>query len=219
MWMIIGFIWAIFAPLLLVIGVWVLFLVAKKASVPKPWRFWGPVVAVAGVTLAFWVPERLAFKSHCDTSSKPTILETAVAEGFFLDDQTANSFGMRYLQEEGFSWLEARSIYDRSRFTRYEMVDGKIEQREIEQTSAEFTVRSKLKMEKLWSTTETEILETKTGEKMAWANDSHFEGGTMKWVLGVYGTANCPDPRSTEGSERFLAYYHLAKNTLRPESR
>lgn len=218
MWMIIGLIWALFAPLLLALGVWILVVAARKASVPKPWRFWGSVILVAGLTLAFWVPERLAFRNHCDTSSRATILETAVADGFFLDDQTANSFGMRYLQEEGFSWLEARSIYDRSRFTRYEMVDGKIEQREIEQTSAEFTVRSKLKMERLWNTTETEILETKTGERMAWANDSRFEGGTMKWVLGVHGTASCPDPRSTEGSERFLDFYHLAKNTLRPKS-
>ena len=219
MWMIIGLIWAVFAPLLLAVGVWGLVLVARKASVPKPWRTWGPVIVVAGLTLAFWVPERLAFKNHCDASSKATILETADADGFFLDDPTANSFGMRYLQEEGFSWLEARSIYDRSRFTRYEMVDGKIEQREIDQTSAEYTVRSKLKIERLWSTTETEIFRTKTGAKMAWANDSHFEGGTAKWVLGVYGTATCPDPRSTEGSEHFLDFYHLAKNTLRPESR
>jgi len=219
MWMIIGMIWATFAPLLLVIGVWILVSAAKKASVPKPWRFWGPVIVVAGLTLALWVPERLAFKNHCDTSSKPTILKTAVAEGFFLDDQTANSFGMRYLQEEGFSWVEARSIYDRSKFTRYEIVDGKIEQREIEQTSAEYTVRSILKMERLWNTTETEIVNTKTGEKVAWANDSHFGGGTTKWVLGVYGTATCPDPRSTEGSEDFLDFYHLAKNTLRPKSK
>ncbi|HEY8155632.1 MAG TPA: hypothetical protein VII72_16005 [Myxococcota bacterium] len=216
--MIIGLIWAVFAPLLLVIGVWVLVRVARRASVPKPWRFWGPVIVVAGPTLALWIPERLAFKNHCDTSSKPTILETAVAEGFFLDDRTANSFGMRYLQEEGFSWVEARSIYHPGGFTRYEIVDRKIEQREIEQTSAEYTVRSNLKMERLWRTTETEIIDTKTGEKMAWANDSHFDGGTTKWVLGVYGTASCPDPRSTEGSEEFLDFYHLARNTLRPRS-
>jgi hypothetical protein len=219
MWMIIGLIWALFAPLLLVLFVWILARLARRAGVPRPWRFWGPVVVVAGTTLAFWVPERLAFEDHCDASSQPTILETAVADGFFLDDQTANSFGMRYLQEEGFSWLEARSIYDRKRFTRYEKADGKIEQREIEQTSAEYTVRSNLKIEKHWSTTETEIFKTRTGEKMAWANNSHFEGGTMKWVLGVHGTASCPDPRSAEGSERFQAFYHLAKNTLRPRAR
>jgi hypothetical protein len=96
------------------------------------------------------------------------------------------------------------------------MVDGKIQQREIERPSAEYTVRSSLRRERLWSTTETEILDAKTGEKMAWANNSHFEGGTMQWVLGVHGTASCPDPRSTEGSERFRDFYHLAKNTLRP---
>ena len=216
--MLIGFIWALFAPLLLVLAVWILVLAAKKASVPPPWRFWGPVILVLGPTLGFWVPERLAFKKHCDAASKPTILETAVADGFFLDDPTANSFGMRYLQEEGFSWMEAKSIYDRSRFTRYEIVDGKIGSREIEQTNAEYTVRSKLKIERLWRTTETEILESKTGERMAWANDSHFEGGTASWVLGVHGTASCPDPSSTEGSEAFSDFYHLARNTLRPGS-
>jgi hypothetical protein len=217
MWMIIGIIWAMFAPLLLVVGVWVLVRAARKAGVPKPWRFWGPVIVVVGTTLAFWVPERLAFKRHCDASSKPTILRTAVADGFFLEDPTANSFGQRYLLEDGFSWMEARSIYDRSRFTRYEMIDGKLEQREIAQTDTEYTVRSSFKAERLWNTTETAILETKTGERMAWANNSHLEGGTARWVLGVYGTASCPDPRSTEGSEEFLAFYNLAKNTLRPK--
>ena len=217
MWMIIGFVWAVFAPLLLAIGVWILVLVAKRFSVPKPWRYWGPVIIVVGLTLALWLPERLAFKRHCDTSSKPTILETAVAEGIFLDDSTANSFGMRYLQEEGFSWMEARSIYNRGGFTRYEQRDGTIEQREIDQISAEYMVRANFKVERLWNTTETEIVNRKTGEKMAWANNSTFVGGTARWVLGVYGTASCPDPRSTEGSREFDEFYHLARNTLRPK--
>ena len=43
---------------------------------------------------------------------------------------------MRYLHEEGFDWIEPRSIVRRDTCTRYRKVDGRIEQEETDHLTA-----------------------------------------------------------------------------------
>lgn len=66
-----------------------------------------------------WYVDHQAFVRVCQQYGVPVVTRTAQVDGFFLDDGTANSFGMRYLQSEGFQWMEARSIYRRDAFVRY----------------------------------------------------------------------------------------------------
>lgn len=200
--------WAVLAPLFLIIAAWLLVKLIKL-----PWRIAGLIVI--GITMAVWLPQRIAFRNRCTELGEPTVVKTETVDGFFLDDSTANSFGMRYLQEPGFSWIEAKSIFDQNKFTRYEKVGDKIEQKEVANLTAKFVVRSNVIDEGYWSVNETAVSNLETGEKLAWARGANFEGGTAKWVLGVYGTASCPDPRSEAGSRAFTKMYRLAWEVLR----
>lgn len=201
-----------FAPLLLVFVAWLLVKLAKLR-----WRI--ALAIVCGLTLIIWLPQRIAFQNRCNEFGEPLILKTVTVDGFFLEDPTANSFGMRYLHEAGFSWLETNSIYNRAAFTRYEKVGDKIESHEIDKLSAEYVLRSVHTDEGMWRVQEVEIANIKTGEKLASAKSAHFEGGTAKWVLGAYGSATCPNPRTAEGSRLFRKTYNLAWETLRGETK
>ena len=202
----IGLLWAMLAPLLLLPLAWVLVKLLRL-------RWPASLGIVAVVTLVVWLPERLAFHNRCVAMGEPTILKTVNADGFFLDDPTANSFGMRYLQKPGFLWLEARSIYNRSKFTRYDKDGEKINQREIDDLTAQYVLTSTLSEEGSWNVSRTEISDLSSGEKLAWAESGNFDGGIAKWVLGAYGTSHCPSD-----SDTFKKMYELAWETLRKES-
>lgn len=220
--MLLGMLWAAFAPLSLFIFIWILDTLSRKMSVPE--RFGVPLfkaqkfrrlcsaAIVFGMTALLWLPQKMKFSQICADRGEPTIVKKENAIGFFLDDSTANSFGMRYLQEEGFQWIEARSIYNRDKFTRYEKVGDKITQKEIDTLSAEYVVQSVFKEEGFFSSQQITVARRDTGEKLAWANSMNFDGGTAKWVLGAWGSASCPSAMSN--SDAFTKMYHLAKHTL-----
>ena len=213
----IGLLWAVAAPLLLLIPAALLAVQLRRRRPAWPRRRrWGLAVAVtlAGVAL-LWLPQRLQFAALCDDLGPPRIEARAAVAGFFLDDGTANSFGMRYLHDEGFDWIEARSIYRRDAYTRYRKVDGRIEQQEIEQPSAAHVFTSTHEQRPGGvSVQRQEIRERQSGRLMAQAASARFDGGTAKWVLGAWGSASCPNPVTTAGSAAFQATYHLARDTL-----
>ena len=66
----------------------------------------------------------------------------AKADGIFLDSPTANSFGMKYVQQLGFSWMEMRSIYDPNKIERVTReTDGRIRTEPIDGVTARYEVR------------------------------------------------------------------------------
>lgn len=213
----IGLLWAIAAPLLLLIPV------ALLAGLLRRWRpawprrrRWGLAGAVtAAVVAVLWLPQRLQFAALCDGLGPPRIEARAAVAGFFLDDGTANSFGMRYLHEEGFEWIEARSIYRRDAYTRYRKVDGRIEQQEIDRLSAAHVFTSTHEELPGGVSVQRQVIrEREGGRLLAHAASARFDGGIAKWVLGAWGSANCPNPVTTAGSAAFQATYHLARDTL-----
>lgn len=213
----IGFAWAAFAPALLLIPGALLYLAAGlfPGFTSRKHR----VLAAAAITLspvlALWLRDVRRFEARCQALGPAQILERRRADGFFLDDSTANSFGMRYLQDEGFLWLEARSIYDRDRFTRYERTAAGIDQREVDRITATIEVKSEHASDALSSTTLVTISERVTRKVLARAAQSHFNGGGARVVLGAWGARSCPSPLSSAGAEEFNRFYHLAKLTLR----
>ena len=127
--MLLGLLWAAAAPLLLLLPA---ALLAHGLQRARPaWSHRRRRAVAGALTLAavatLWVPERLHFAQLCTDLGPPRVLQRAQADGIFLDDPTANSFGTRYLYDEGFTWMEARSIYRRDAFTRYRKVDGRPE--------------------------------------------------------------------------------------------
>jgi hypothetical protein len=215
--MLIGIIWAMFAPLLLLIPVFVLYLAAGRIPVIKTRKL--RVLFAAAITLSVvfpvWLRDSARFDAHCEALGVSQIFEKRKADGFFLDDSTANSFGMRYLQEEGFQWMEARSIYNRGGFTRYEKTATGITQKEIDRLTAAIEVKSDFTEDSISSTTLLTVKDRQTGKVLARAANASFNGGSASIVLGAWGMRSCPSPMSSAGSEEFSRFYHLAKLTLR----
>lgn len=215
--MLLGFVWAVAAPLLLLIPVALLTRLLRQrrpAWTPRRRR----VVAV-GATLAVvllaWLPGRLRFATLCDELGLPRIEARAAVAGFLLDDSTAHSFGMRYLLEEGFDWIEARSIVRPGGTTRYRKAGDRIEQDEIDQPTAAHVLQSTHESHPGGVSISRQVIRERAGGRvLAQAASARFDGGPAKWVLGAWGSASCPDPVTAEGNRRFQASYHLARDTL-----
>jgi len=216
--MLIGVLWAMLAPLLLAIPVWALhrLLAVVRPAWPARRRLALAAAAVATGVLALWLPARLQFARLCDEIGMPRVVERVKVDGFFLDDSTANSFGMRYLHEEGFEWIEARSIRRRDGYTRYRKTAQGIQSEEIAEPSASVQVSSVLTMGAgPASVQRTVITDRHSGRVLATAGSAHFGGGPARWVLGAYGSASCPNPASPSENAAWSLGYHLAKATLR----
>lgn len=212
--MLVGLIWAMAAPLLMLpIGAFLV--IALKFT---GWSRNIRISVAAGIVLAtvgsFWWMDYCEFSAVCDRIGKPRIFSRAKADGIFLDSPTANSFGMNYLHQLGFSWMEIRSIYDRSKFERYiRDPNGQIRTESIEEITARYEVRETF--EKPYSHTSVDVrrvIDRQTDQVMAQAGSVHFDGGRAKWVLGAYGSRSYPSAMTN--SNDFKTYYYLAQHTL-----
>ncbi len=225
--MLLGFLWAAFAPLLIVGSAVMIAFILSKVNAPNQASRTARSIAVTRLligggistvaTLAAWVPERVEFSRFCSELAEPKIHERRSVDGFFLDDSTANSFGMRYIQEEGFAWIEARSIYKRDGFVRYsKLADGRIKEEPIDAPSATVTVKAEHTEPKSSTTVSgLTISDRATGRVIAHGASANFNGGKAMLVLGAYGIASCPSPITASGQRQFQALYHLARDTLR----
>jgi hypothetical protein len=217
--MLLGLVWAMGAPLLIVLIGAILDRASSRLfpAVSRPVRraasFGLPFLLVA----VLWWGDRAEFNAQCARLGRSIVHETRSVDGFFLDDSTANSFGLRYLQEEGFQWMEARSIYARNRFTRYERDGPEIRSREVDAISANVAVIAAHERLSPWTSAQrVTITDRLTGQVLATAAQAHFNGGRAYWLLGAWGSGSCPDPASSDGSIEFNRFYHLARLTLRP---
>lgn len=137
--MLVGVIWAVFAPLLLLPIIFGIAYMLRR-------RGWAKALALAAVVvlvpvLAIYMIDRAAFSDFCTDMGEPVITSRADADGVFLNSQTANSFGIRYLTSEGFDWIERRDIYNRDGFVRVTNTsDSKFT--EIKDSGADRTIRS-----------------------------------------------------------------------------
>ncbi len=210
-----GIIWAATAPLLLLIPIILLAVLLSFTGWPRAARIAlasGLVLTAVGI---FWWQDYKEFASICEGIGKPRIFMRATADGIFLESPTANSFGMSYLHEQGFAWMEMRSVYDRNKIERVTREpDGRFRTEHVSAISARYEVLEIF--EQPYSHTGVSmkrIIDRETGMVMAQAGSANFRGGRMQWVLGVYGTRSCPNAMTN--SDDFQAYYYLAERTLR----
>jgi len=117
MWLL-GILWAVTAPLLLLIPAGLLVALLSITG----WSRHARMAIAAGLVIltvgTVWWHDYQKFVSICEGAGKPRIMTRAFADGIFLDSPTANSFGMGYVQEQGFAWMEMKSIYDRTKIVR-----------------------------------------------------------------------------------------------------
>ncbi|HEY6864962.1 MAG TPA: hypothetical protein VI319_13780 [Burkholderiales bacterium] len=212
MWAV-GIIWAVFAPLLLAPVVALLAWLLSKARI----RLAVPLAVLAVVlpVSIFWFIDWSEFDKICKTEGAPVVYRRSLAEGIFLNSGTSNSFGMRYLQEEGFSWVEARSVTEPGAWVRYERsANGTISTTRISALTARYEVREDfIKPDRHTGLSRTQVIDRVTGELVAKAASANFDGGRMNAVLGVWGSRSCPSAMSSP--EGFDGYYHLASHALR----
>jgi hypothetical protein len=128
---------------------------------------------------------------------------------------------MRYLHTEGFRWMEARSIYQRDAFVRYSRAaDGKIIEAPQATRSARFVVLGESSQPFAHTHVQhTRVLDTEAPvdeQEIAHAAMVHFDGGQLKWLLGIYGGDSFPSALSDPTTWRQA--YELVGNTLNPAS-
>jgi len=212
--MLLGLIWALGAPLLL-LGAVALVVVSLRTTGWSRRRRWMLASGVVVLPVAFlWWQDYQEFVSVCEGAGKPRIHERANADGIFLDSPTANSFGMNYLHQMGFSWMEMRSIYERGKFERViREADGKLRTEPVVAISARYEVRETFEQPYPHTgLSMRRVIDRQTGRVMAEAGSAHFSGGRARWVLGAYGSRSFPSAMSD--SEAFDQYYYLAQHTL-----
>lgn len=212
--MLLGVLWAAFAPLLL------LPLVAAVGwALPRGWsRRRTVAVAAAAVGLPVALLWGLAWREYdsvCRTEVAARVLARGQADGIYLNSATANSFGMRYLHQEGFAWVEAPDYRQRGGFVRYtRAADGTVTDTPIDAPTARHEVRE-VHSEPFPHThlARTEVVDRATGSVMAHAGSASFDGGPARWVLGAWGSRSCPSVVTDPAG--FNAHYHLARDVLR----
>ncbi len=111
--------------------------------------------------------------------------------------------------------MESDDIYNRGGFVRYARDDkGVISTTKIDAPTARYEVREIFEQRPPeLNISRTLVIDRQTGKEMARAASVTFNGGRMRWLLGAWGTTDCPSASSD--SAGFRAWYHLAKNTLR----
>ncbi|KAB2934478.1 MAG: hypothetical protein F9K21_11550 [Rhodocyclaceae bacterium] len=220
-----GLVLAVLGPLLLLLPIALLYFLFKRLGLGARFGL-SPVnarllhlaaaaIAVLGVVLATYLPGRLEFERLCDALAEPRILERVRTEGFFLDDLTANSFGQRYVLEEGFAWFETHDIYKRGQFVRFRKSDGKVLIEPAAELQARYTVKSDVEVRgNSIHVSRTAVSQRAGGRLLAEAHSVTYHGGPLGMVLGVHGLSHCPNPVTAEGARRFDLYYHLVREVL-----
>lgn len=225
-WFAAGLLLSILGPLLLLVPVAVLYWLFRRTGLAQRIGVTqrGSVQAthgllalflVAVVVVATWLPGRIEFSRLCEELAEPRIHARVKADGFYLDDSTANSFGTRYLHDEGFAWFEAKDIYHRGQFVRYRRDGGQVVTDPVPALTALYVVRSGVDVRANGiHVARSEIAERVSGKILAEAHSVVYHGGPLGLLLGVYGLASCPNPITAEGSRQFNTYYHLVRVVL-----
>ena len=207
-----GLLWAAFAPVLIVVAVALTALALRRFGRR---RAWGAAAALVLLPIIFvhWT-DRRAFAALCAELGEPVIHAKASADGILLSSPTANSFGYRYVQSEGFDWMEIADIYRKAPYVRVSRVaDGKLAETPTEAPPARYEVPETYEARPSAGGSTTIVRDRETGAELARGADATFDGGRARWLLGAWGVSSCRTAAADPAS--FNAWYHLARNTLR----
>ena len=102
--MLVGLIWAVFAPLLLVPVIFGVAFAMRRLGWPRALALAAIIVLVPVATIH--MRDRAHFSDLCREIGRPVIASRASADGILLTSPTANSFGTRYVRDEGCTTLQ-----------------------------------------------------------------------------------------------------------------
>lgn len=218
--------WSLFAPLSLCLAIWLIVKALAALDWPGPEYGSGRMgiqskargfVAFAVVlanVFAIWDADRSEFKQWCGSNAGAEIYKTQRVDGFYFNDHTAASFGLSHLHDkEGFAWMEARSQYNPKATIRYEYGEHGLKSREpVQRISKHEVLIERSKPLQGVSVTTQQVWAMEPRELMGKASLAQFDGGRVKWFLGVWGSSSCPSGWSDPDS--FTSYTGLVKNVL-----
>lgn len=213
----IGFLWAALAPVLVLLAIALLAHVLKRFFGVR--RYW--VAALLGFLLpvaAMYALDRRHFKQVCEQGEPVGLFKKASADGFVLTSQTANSFGTRYLHDDGFKFFETLDYMQGYRgWARYALdAERKIVTSRIPGPTARYEVREEHKsLPGTISIQTVTVLDRETGEVLARARDGSYMGGRMSLFLGAWGSARCASFDSVGGVSAFRLFHSLPRFVFR----
>ena len=220
-----GLLMAMFGPLFLLLPVWLIHrllsqtrallrLGIAEAKLSRS-NIGASFLLVALIVAATYAPGRLEFNRLCEELAEPRIRERVQVDGFLLMDTTADSFGRRYLTEEGFRWFETPVLGRPEQFRRFRREGDQVVIEKIEDVTARYRLAS-LHEERAYGIKHhrTVIGEISSGRALAESDSLTYMGGPLGMFLGIYGMSTCPSPITPEGSRQFNLGYHLAREVL-----
>lgn len=227
-----GFLLAIFGPLLLIPITWALHRWVTKAlvlpglaaSIGKSMPpLFGVILSVGavGLTLALsYFPGKLEFNDLCNKFSRPHIQERVMVDGFYRSRLYPYE-AERFLREEEFSFVEAPDMHKKNIFVRYSMLaEGKLRQEEATELVSRFGVLEDFSQPSYGILMDKKtIYEIASNRQIASAASITYTGGPLSLLLGSYAMSSCPDIRTATGSEDFKTYYHLENVVLRASAK
>lgn len=227
-----GFLLAIFGPLLLIPITWGVHRWITKALV-LPWlaaRFgklmpplFGVTLSVGavGLTLALsYFPGKFEFNGLCTRYSKPQVQKRVMVDGFYRTRLYPYE-AARFLREEGFAFVEAPHMYKKNIYVRYSMLaDGKVREQETTELVSQYGVREDFSQPSYGILmNQKTVYQIASSRQFANAAGVTYTGGPLSLLLGTYALSSCPDIRTPSGSEDFKTYYHLEKAVLRASAK
>ncbi len=226
----IGFLLAIFGPLLLVPVTWLLYRFAVRSLVGRVapqtlsagnarWFAWSvSTVIVAGALVVSYLPGLREFEQLCSQHATPAISSQVQTKGFYRT-RLFSYEAARYLAGESFEFVEAPHPYQQDALVRYSKgADGEVTEELVPGISSAYGVRQTFSQPSGSITmTEKVIYEIETNRELARAASIHYRGGPLSLFLGTHGMSSCPDIVSEEGSRQFRTFYNLESIILRAE--
>lgn len=224
----IGILLAVAGPLLLVPVVWIVYRVLARPAVlsvmaARPGtRSAGrlalalSVLLVAAVLAVSYLPGKREFDRLCDMHAIPTVSERTLASGFYRNRLYPYE-ARRFLDEGGFTFVEAPHRYEQDAYVRYSInAGGELDEEMVPEPESRYGVRETLaELPHGILMTEKVVYERGPDRELARAAQVVYQGGPLSLLLGVYAMSSCPDVRSPGGSGHFMTFYNLETIALR----
>ncbi len=224
----IGVLLAIAGPVLLIPVLWLVYRLLARPIVhsfmdPRSsgWAAGGlalvmSMLLVAGALAVSYVPGKREFDRLCSLHATPTVSDRIMVRGFYRNRLYPYE-ARRFLDEGGFTFVEAPHMYEKDTWVRYSKnAAGELNEQKVPGPDSRYGVREILsELPHGIFMTEKLVYEIQSNRELAKASQIIYEGGPFSVLLGVYAMSSCPDVRSAIGSGHFNTFYNLESIALR----
>lgn len=222
-----GMLLAVAGPLLVIPVVWLVYrllakpvvyavLVPPLAGRTARWTALAVSLVCAAVVLTLsYLPGKWEFDQLCSVHAAPTVSGRVSVAGFYRQHMFPYE-ATRYLDEGGFTFVEAPHPYEKGIYVRYSKTgEGETGEHKISALESRYGVRKTLsELSHGILLSEKRVYEMASDRELARAAHLTYEGGPLKLFLGAYGMSSCPDISTEAGAQDFNTFYNLESVVL-----